>query len=178
MSVSQGTAEAGAVLQTVEAKEAGPPEYDDSVVDVLAAKVLIDWLRNRQQLLIPFTLDLQKLNAPDVEMLVHAMVTAAQADGTVDGKERERVESALTYLNASDEQRATLGSVMDKPQALPLVLADVRDVKTGALVYAASLLAIDQRKRVNRRYLRYLAARLQLSEGLIRSLEQRFRSAA
>jgi uncharacterized membrane protein YebE (DUF533 family) len=39
-------------------------------------------------------------------------------------------------------------------------------------------MAIDQRKPVNRHYLRYLAARLQLSEELVGSLEQRFRSSA
>jgi uncharacterized membrane protein YebE (DUF533 family) len=50
----------------------------------------------------------------------------------------------------------------------------VHDVQTGALVYAASLMAVDRRQPVNRYYLRYLAARLQLSEELAGSLEQRY----
>jgi uncharacterized membrane protein YebE (DUF533 family) len=57
-------------------------------------------------------------------------------------------------------------------------LGRVRDVQTGALVYAASLMAVDQRKPVNRLYLRYLAARLQLSDELVASLEQRYRSSS
>jgi uncharacterized membrane protein YebE (DUF533 family) len=54
----------------------------------------------------------------------------------------------------------------------------VPDVKSGAIVYAASLLAIDRRKRVNRYYLRYLAARLQLPRDLAENIEQRFTMAS
>ncbi len=62
--------------------EAGaPPEYDDSMVHVLASKVLSDWLRNRQQLLVPFTLDLQKLDPAEAQTLMHAMIAAAHAGG-------------------------------------------------------------------------------------------------
>jgi uncharacterized membrane protein YebE (DUF533 family) len=57
------------------------------------------------------------------------------------------------------------------------VLTAVPDVQAGARVYAASLLSIDRRKPVNRHYLRYLAARLQLPRELAHSLEQRFRAA-
>jgi uncharacterized membrane protein YebE (DUF533 family) len=38
-------------------------------------------------------------------------------------------------------------------------------------------MAVDHRKPVNRYYLKYLGARLQLSDELVDSLEQRFRSA-
>jgi uncharacterized membrane protein YebE (DUF533 family) len=160
------------------ARAAGPAEHDESVVEVLAAKILIDWLRNRQQLLVPFTIDFQKLDAGQVDVLIQAMLAAAQADGTVDGKERARVESAVQILNAGEAQRSRLTAMLDQPRPLAQVLSDVQDVQTGALVYAASLLAIDRRKLVNRQYLRYLAARLQLPKDLTRSLEQRFRSSS
>ena len=49
-------------------------------------------------------------------------------------------------------------------------LATLRDeAKVGT-----NLLAIDRRKLVNRQYLRYLAARLQLPKDVCRSLEQKF----
>jgi len=66
---------------------------------------------------------------------------------------------------------------LEQPRPLSRLLAEVEDVQTGARIYAASLLSIDQRKPVNRHYLRYLAARLQLPKELARSLEQRFRAA-
>ena len=153
------------------------PEYDESIVDVLASKILFYWLRNRQQLLMPLAIDLQKLEPPEVDILVRAMVAATQADGETDGRERTRIEAALKMLNAADEQHATVARVIENPEPLHRVLAGVKDIKTAAVVYAASLLALDQRKRVNRLYLRYLAARLQLPRDVTRGLEQRFRSA-
>jgi uncharacterized membrane protein YebE (DUF533 family) len=156
------------------ARPAGPADHDESIVEILAAKVLIDWLRNRQQLLVPFKIDLQKLEAARVNLLLHALIAAAQADGTADGKDRERVEAALVALSAAEAHRPLLDAAFAQPAPLAQTLAEAKDVQTGALVYAASLLALDRRKLVNRQYLRYLAARLQLPKDLTRSLEQRF----
>jgi uncharacterized membrane protein YebE (DUF533 family) len=156
------------------ARPAGPAEHDEPLVEIVAAKILIDWLRNRQQLLVPFTIDLSKLDAKQVELLVQAMIVAAQADGTVDGKERERVRAALTRLGASEAQLADLDRALDEPRPLAHALSGVEDVQAAAIVYAASLLAIDRRKLVNRQYLRYLAVRLRLPKDVARSLEQRY----
>jgi len=154
----------------------GPPEYDDSVVQILASKILIDWLRNRQQLLVPLTLDLRKLEPREVEMLLQAMVVAAQADGALDDGDRARLAAALRLTNATEDQQAALGDLVGRARSLHDILADLPDVQAGALIYAASLLAVDRRKRVNRYYLRYLAARLGLPRDVVRDLEQRFTS--
>jgi hypothetical protein len=151
--------------------------FDDGIIDVLAEKVLLAWLRNRYQLLFPFALNLRRLDRPQGELFLHAMIAAAQADGALDGKERERIEGALSLVNPSDNERALLETALARPKPLNEILEQVQDIQTGALVYAASLMAVDQRKPVNRHYLRYLAARLQLSEELVGSLEQRFHSA-
>src|SRR3954470_13426505 len=103
------------------AREAGPAEHDETIVEILAAKVLIDWLRNRQQLLVPFSIDLAKREPGEVSLLIEAMLSAAQADGTVDGKERERVEGALSLLNAGEEQRAMVEKVIAHPRALAAI---------------------------------------------------------
>jgi len=136
--------------------------------------VLIDWLRNRQQLLIPFTLDLRKLDSKLAPCVIHAMATAAGADGTIDEKTHARLDAALDRIHATDEQRALLTRALENPLSLRHVLQDAKDSQNGAIYYAASLLAIDRRKRVNRYYLRYLSARLQLPAELARNLERRF----
>ncbi len=159
-----------------EAREADAA-FDPSIVAVLAEKVLLAWLRNRYQLLFPFALDLRRLDKPQAELLLHAMITAAQADGALEGKKRERIEGALSLVNPSDNMRALLEAALAHPKPLNEILGQVHDIQTGALVYAASLMAVDPRKPVNRHYLRYLAARLQLSEELVGSLERRFHSA-
>ncbi len=152
------------------------PEFDPGIVCVLSEKILLSWLRNRYQLLFPFALDLRRLDERQAELLVHAMIAAAQADGSFDGKERKRIEGTLSLVDPDEDERAFLEAVINQPKPLNEILKDVHDVQTGALVYAASLMAVDQRKPVNRYYLKYLAARLQLSEELVGSLEQRYRS--
>jgi hypothetical protein len=148
---------------------------DPGIVGVLAEKVLLAWLRNRHQLLFPFALDLRRLDRDRAGLAVDAMVAAAHADGSVDPKERARLAGALRLVGPSGIEGADLDA---PPKPLNAILAGVRDVQAGALVYAASLMAVDQRKPVNRLYLRYLAARLQLSDELVASLEQRYRSSS
>lgn len=150
--------------------------FDPGIVSVLSEKVLLAWLRNRYQLLFPFALDLRRLDPLKATLLVEAMVAAAQADGSLDGKERRRIEGTLSLVDAHADETAFLDRAISQARSLHAILSDVRDVETGAMVYAASLMAVDQRKPVNRLYLRYLAARLQLSDELVESLEQRYQA--
>lgn len=151
-------------------------DFDPGIICVISEKVLLAWLRNRYQLLFPFALDLRRLDRRQAELLVHAMIAAAQADGSFDGKERKRIEGTLSLVDPDEDEKAFLETAFSQPKPLNTILSDVNDVQTGALVYAASLMAVDERKPVNRYYLKYLAARLQLSEELVSSLEQRYRS--
>jgi uncharacterized membrane protein YebE (DUF533 family) len=167
-----------AAQETTEAPEKEPEregEYDPGVVGVLAEKVLNAWLRNRHQLMFPFVLDLRRLERKDMETVVHAMVAAAEADGSVDGNERRRIETALGLDETSDV--SFLDEALRRPKPLSQILAGAPDVKIGALVYAAALMAVDRSRPVNRYYLKYLAARLQLPDELVESLKQRFRPA-
>ena len=146
---------------------------DESIVDIVAAKLLVDWLRNRHQVLLPFTIDLQRLAQPLLESVLHAMIAAARAQGPAD-VDRERLIGALELLKGTSEHRALLEQALERPRPLADALGPVTDVECGAIVYAASLLAIDRRKPVNRHYLRYLATRLDLPPQLTTSIERRF----
>lgn len=159
-------------------EEAGPPTaaFDEGILNVLGQKVLLAWLRNRYQLLFPIALDLRRLDQPQAELVVHAMVAAAQADDAFEPQERERIQGVLDRMDSIGDHRALLEAALAQPKPLNELLREVRDVQAGALVYAASLMAVDRRKPVNRYYLKYLAARLQLSEELVGSLEQRFQT--
>lgn len=163
-----------------EAPTAASPEepqgLDPGIACTLAEQVLQSWLRNRYQLLFPFAVDLRKLDPAQADLVLHAMVAAAEADGTVDDRERDRMEGVVDMTHPG--RPGVLEAALAEPRCLHTLLRDVRDVQGGALFYAASLLAIDPRNPVNRHYLRYLAARLQLSDDLARSLEQRFRASA
>jgi hypothetical protein len=160
-------------------EEAGEPTtaFDEGILDVLGQKVLLAWLRNRYQLLFPISLDLRRLDRTQTELVVHGMVAAAQADDAFEAQEQERIKGVLDLIGPNGEHQALLDAALAQPKPLNELLREVRDVQAAALVYAASLMAVDRRKPVNRYYLRYLAARLKLSEELVGSLEQRFRSA-
>jgi uncharacterized membrane protein YebE (DUF533 family) len=151
---------------------------DPSIACVLASKVLYEWLRNRHQLLFPFAVDFERLDAAGSALAIDAMLVAAQADGTFDARERERIEAALARVSTDASPRALVDAALAAPKPLSRVLQEVRDVQGAALVYAASLMAIDPGRTVNRLYLAYLAARLQLSAELVESLERRFRATA
>jgi len=154
-----------------------PAMLDPSVVDVLAEKLLLAWLRNRYQLLFPLSFNLSRLDEAQVTVAIEAMIAAAHADGGFEEKERARIQELLEKFGANEEIRARFDASLAHPSALHKFLGQVRDIQTGALVYAVSLMTVDQRKPAHWHYLRYLAARLRLSEELTGSLEQRFRSA-
>jgi hypothetical protein len=166
--------------RAAEAAEAPPPEVhearrdDEALLQIVASKILLARLRNLHQLLMPFTVDLQKLEPVVLQAVLDGMVTAARADGAGEGEDRRRVEAVLDHLHASDEHRSDAERAMRAPRPLADVLADIPDVQTGAILYAVSVLAIDARVAVNRQYLRYLAARLDLPPQLTTSIEQRF----
>ena len=112
-------------------------------------------------------LDLRRLDRTQADLFIHAMIVAAQADGSCDGRERGRIEGTLALVNHDVVERGFLDAALEHPKPLNELLRQVRDVQTGALFYAASLLAVDRRNPVNHHYLRYLAARLQLSDELV-----------
>src|SRR4051794_18282256 len=136
-----------------------PVGPDPGIVCILSEKILLAWLRNRYQLLFPFVLDLRRLDRAQADLFIHAMIVAAQADGSCDGRERGRIEGTLALVNPNVMERGYLDTALEHPKPLNELLRQVRDVQTGALFYAASLLAVDRRNPINHHYLRYLAAR-------------------
>ena len=147
---------------------------DPAIACRIAEKVLLAWLRNRYQLLFPFALSLERLDGPRLALLLDAMVAAAGADGDLDGQERERLGAALALVDPTGRGGPALAAALAAPATLEMVLRRAEDVETGALVYAGALLVLDRRKPVNRLFVRWLAARLQLPEDLAQSLDRRF----
>lgn len=149
----------------------------DTLQGALGAKLLGDWLRNRQQLLVPLTLDLSQVDAASADLLLRAMAAAAQACGQPDDADHTRLTAALERMKAKPEQQAGLHDRLSAPEPMNAWLAQVEDAPTATLVYAAALLAVDQRATAGTAWLRYLAARLGLARELVKNLEQRYRVA-
>ena len=163
-----GSAPAGCVLTPFD------PEEDLQVA--VATKVLGGWLANRQQTLVPHTLNFRVLDRAQADLLLAVMAAATQADGEIDSREARQLPLALRRVGAGEDEARRLDAALAEPQHLGLLLTRVQEAGLATHAYAASLLAINRGARVNRAFLDYLGARLGLAPDVAGSLERRYRA--
>ncbi len=108
------------------------------------------------------------------DLVIQAMAAAFLAQGR--RQDPAPVRDALARISAAEAERQRLDKALAAPLALGDLLLDaILDADLGAYAYVASLLAVDQRRRVNQLYLAYLAERLGLAEDVVSSLHRRYR---
>lgn len=146
------------------------PPLADAPLDVLAAKVMLSHLRNRQQKLGPPPTAFGHLDDTQTELLVRAMVAAVHASGPMDDGKARRLRGALSAFGLQPETRGFVAEAIRVPLPLDAVLRGVRDPHVASLFYAASLAALDQHGAVDRAYLHYLASRLKLPQDTLSRL--------
>lgn len=168
--------EAGArnLPQETEPRPASDPEICLRVA--VGTKLLEGWLANRQQTLVPHTLNFRAMGPEEAGLLVAVMAAAAQADGEVDPREARQLPQALARVGAGEAEARRLEAALAEPQPLGDLLARVQEAGLGSHAYAAALLAINRRGRANRAFLDYLGARLGLAPEVTVSLERRYRA--
>lgn len=151
-------------------------EPEQGLQAVVAAKLLEGWLANRQQTLVPHTLNLGVLPPEQADLLIAVMAVAARADGQVDGGEARWMPLVLQRLGAGDSLALRLEEALATPLPLGTLLARIQDGGLAAHAYAAAFLAIERRSRANRAFLDYLGARMGLSPDVVGSLERSYRT--
>jgi len=105
-------------------------------------------------------------------LIVVAMVTAAKADGTVDADEQGKILGHAEQLRLSDEEQGFLFAEMGKPFDMEPVIRGARTPEIAAEVYAASVLAVGQPSPAEVHYLKRLAQRLQLPDGVVQEIHK------
>ena len=155
-------------------RSAGDPGDDLRVA--VATKLLDGWLANRQQTLVPHTLNFRALSPDEARLLLGVMAAAAQADGQVDPREARQLPLALERVGAGEAEVREIGRLLGELQPLATLLAGVQEAGLSAHAYAAACLAINRRGRANRAFLGYLGARLGLAPEVTSSLERRYRA--
>jgi uncharacterized membrane protein YebE (DUF533 family) len=103
--------------------------------------------------------------------VLRAMITAAKADGNIDGAEQQRIFGKLDDLGLDAEAKAFIVDEFRKPLNIDAVVADATSPERAAELYAASLIAIDPDDPAEQAYLTMLAARLKIEPGLKLSIE-------
>lgn len=129
----------------------------------------------------PQTLD--RLPAPQVELhsqaILRALVAAAKADGHIDARERQLLETELGKLSGNDlELRRWLEAELNKPLDPAEVARAASTPEMAAEMYLASVLMVDEEHFMERAYLDELARQLRLDPALKAELEAQVRQAA
>ncbi|ACO80081.1 hypothetical protein AvCA_39420 [Azotobacter vinelandii CA] len=109
--------------------------------------------------------------------LLKALVAAAKADGHVDERERQLIETELGRVAEDEELQGWLHDELNRPLD-PADVAQAADTpELAAEIYLASLLAVDEEQFMERAYLDELARHLRLDPQLKTELESQARAA-
>ena len=153
-----------------------PDDPAETLQVAVATKVLGGWLANRQQTLVPHTLNFGVLDRVQADLLLAVMAAAAQADGQIDSREARQLPLALRRVGAGEDEERRIDDALAEPQHLSVLLTKVQNAGLATHAYAAALLAINRGTRANRAFLDYLGARLGLASEVAGSLERRYRA--
>ena len=108
------------------------------------------------------------------DLILHAMINAAKADGAIDQEELNRIVDRLEKTGADATERAHVRDELRKPLDTNDLVRAVHDEETGVQVYAASLLATEADTEAEREYLRRLAAGLHLDQPVVTYVHREF----
>jgi uncharacterized membrane protein YebE (DUF533 family) len=106
------------------------------------------------------------------QLLLHAMINAAKADGQIDGAEMNRIMGKLDEAGADQEAKDFVLTEMRGPLDVDGLAAAARGAPdVAAAVYAASVMAIRIDTEAERTYLDQLAGRLGLAPSVRANLD-------
>jgi uncharacterized membrane protein YebE (DUF533 family) len=104
---------------------------------------------------------------PSAVLLIRAMIAAANADGTIDREERNRILGNLKRFELTPEEHSFILQELLSPASLDAIASQVQSPEVAKQVYAVSLMAIEVDTDAERNYIRTLAERLGLDETTV-----------
>lgn len=115
---------------------------------------------------------------PDTEtkkaiLLIRAMIAAANADGVIDTRERDRILKRLRSIDPSPEEKTFIVNELRAPATLEDITRQVDHRQLALQVYAVSLLAIKVDTDAEHRYMRRLAQKLDIDTKTIQAIAQK-----
>lgn len=106
------------------------------------------------------------------QLLVQAMIAAANADGHINQDELKQIQQQLEKLDLSEEAIATLQAEFADPMTPQRLAEKVDSMAAAAEIYLLSSLVVDEANPAERDYLSRLAAALRLPVELVDDLER------
>ena len=98
-------------------------------------------------------------------LLIRAMIAAANADGIIDEKERNRILKKLETVDLTGEEQSFIVKELLSPAGLEDIVSQVKSPEMAKMVYTVSLLAIEVDTDAERSYMKTLAQQLSLNES-------------
>lgn len=141
----------------------------------LAQKILDGWLRNRNQVLVPLTLQLGQLRADDVELLMRFAAASLLAASPPDPEARSSLTRWLRSIGAIDAAIVVFDRALQAPTAVSTLLDRAQARHLESYAYAVAVMAADLRVVHGRLYADFVGARLGLPADAVRSINRRFR---
>lgn len=125
----------------------------------------------------PRTLD--RVPQPQVEQhtqaILRSLIGAAKADGHVDERERQLIDSEITKITSDPELQRWFDRELDKPLDPADIARAAATPEMAAEMYLASLIMVDEESYMERAYLDELSRQLNLPQGLRQELEKQAR---
>ncbi|QQP89285.1 tellurite resistance TerB family protein [Skermanella sp. TT6] len=112
-----------------------------------------------------------QMNEDQALLLIRAMISAANADGQITAEERQRIIQHLDKAGAGPEERQIVEQEIRQPRSTDDIIRQVKDQDTAEQVYLASEIAIRGGSETERRYLDFLASRLNIPDARRRELD-------
>jgi uncharacterized membrane protein YebE (DUF533 family) len=106
------------------------------------------------------------------QAILVALVAAAKADGHVDDRERQLIETEFAQLGTQADLQAWLQAELNKPLNAAEVARSAKTTEMAAEMYLVSVMAVDDQVRMERFYLDELARELALDSVLKAKLEE------
>ena len=155
----------GAIADDIAPPPPAAPKPESVVLEALGQKVLHAWLQNRHQTRYPLVLNLRN-NTPDEVGLVLRAVRRSLA--LVDPSE-EAFARAAEFIGK-------IGGALDRETGPPVhdLVGRLHEARLASEAYAACAGALGRRGVAARRYLDFLAARLEVPDEVARSINRRF----
>lgn len=148
-----------------------------AAVGALAYRAYGDWKRQQGDSVEPRTI--QTLPPPEAEhhsqAILKALIAAAKADGHIDAREREAIETQFQRIDPDASLQTWLHAELERPLDPAEVAAAADSPELAAEIYLASLLAADEQSFMEKAYLDELAQQLKLEPGLKQRLEDEAR---
>lgn len=114
--------------------------------------------------------------APFQEVLIQAMIAAANADGHIDTKEQFAIFDLIEKMQLEPDDKALVFRTLKNPPDVQTIANSASNLEQASEIYLVSRLAIDPDHPLEWHYLQELSTQLALPADLVDQLEQQLQA--